>query len=290
VIATEELEDIELELLLQGVARVYGYDFREYAEPSLKRRMSRWLRMSGFSSYGEALPQLLRDPAAFEVLLGAITINFSTMFRDPAVFRALREQVTLHLKTYPFVKIWVAGCAGGEEAYSMAILLEEEGLSGRYRIYATDLDPQALAKAREGIFPLKDMQLFTGNYQKSGARSSFSDYYTACYGHAILMPSLREHIVFAAHNLAGDSAFGEMQLILCRNVLIYFRQPLKERALELFHSCLADGGFLCLGSKETLNGRPLAPWYREIAPHTRLYRKQFGSPAPALCQPQRRSE
>jgi chemotaxis protein methyltransferase CheR len=157
----------------------------------------------------------------------------------------------------------------------MAILMEEEGLKGRFRIYATDIDQEVLSKAQEGIFPLKDMIQFTNNYQKSGGRSSFSDYYTARYDHAILMPSLRDDIVFASHNLAVDSVFGEMQMILCRNVLIYFKDRLKDRALGLFHSSLADGGFLCLGTKETLDGRAIAPFYQEIAPRTRIYRKRY---------------
>ena len=275
MISPKELEEIELALLLEGMARVYGYDFREYAEASLSRRMYLWLGSSGFASFGEALPRMLRDPVLFEGLLRAVTVNVSAMFRDPAVFKTIREQVTPYLKTYPFVKIWHAGCASGESAYSMAILLQEEGLKGRFRIYATDIDREVLQRAQEGIFPLKDMKQFTHNYQKSGGRSSFSDYYTAHYDHAMLAPSLKEHIVFASHNLAGDSAFGEMQMVLCRNVLIYFKEGLKDRVLNLFHSCLADGGFLCLGTKETLDGRAIAPYYREIAPHSRIYRKRY---------------
>ena len=275
MISTDELEEIERALLVEGVARVYGYDFTEYAEASLKRRMTHWLGNSGFASFGQALPQVLRNPAVFEGLLRGITVNVSAMFRDPVVFKAIREQVTPHLKTYPFVKIWHAGCASGESAYSMAILLEEEGLKGHFRIYATDIDPEVLGKAQQGIFPLKDMAQFTHNYQKSGGRSAFSDYYVAGYDHAMLTPTLREHMVFASHNLAGDGAFGEMQMVLCRNVLIYFKERLKDRVLNLFHSCLADGGFLCLGTKETLEGRTIAPHYQEIAPGTRIYRKRY---------------
>lgn len=272
----DDVERIERELLLEGVARVYGYDFREYAEGSLTRRMANWLAGSGFAGFGQALPQLLRDPVAFEGLLRGITVNVSAMFRDPEVFRTIREQVTPHLETYPFVKIWHAGCAGGEEAYSMAILLEEAGLKGRYRIYATDIDQQVLRQAQQGIFHLKQMKQFTHNYQKSGGSNSFSDYYTARYDHAILAPALRENIVFASHNLVVDGAFGEMQMILCRNVLIYFKRHLKERALGLFHSSLVDGGFLCLGTKETLEGYPMAEQYQELVPHTRIYRRRYG--------------
>jgi chemotaxis protein methyltransferase CheR len=271
----DELTNIEMDLLLQGIARVYGYDFTEYADASLRRRMRQWLADSGFSSFAAAQPQVLRDAAVFDGLLRGITVNVSEMFRDPLVFKAIREQVVPHLKTYPFVKIWDAGCASGEEAYSLAILLEEEGLRGRFRIYATDINQLVLKKAREGIFPLKDMKTFTYNYQKSGGRSSFSEYYTAQYDHAMIRPSLKEDIVFAAHNLAVDGDFGEMQMVLCRNVLIYFKQSLKERALGLFDSCLTPGGFLCLGTKEALEGRAVASHYQEIARGSRIYRKRY---------------
>jgi len=277
VTSSDEFEEIEMGLLLDGIAKVYGYDFREYAEASLRRRMIQWLGTSGFDTFGLALPHVLRNPACFEGLLRGITVNVSAMFRDPFVFRTIREQVTPYLKTYPFVKIWHAGCASGESAYSMAILLEEEGLKGRFRIYATDIDQEVLSKAQKGIFPLKEMRQFTHNYQKSGGRSTFSDYYTARYDHAMLTPSIKESIVFASHNLAGDNEFGEMQMVLCRNVLIYFKDCLKDRALNLFHSCLSDGGFLCLGTKETLDGRSISPYYQEIAPQTRIYRKRHGS-------------
>jgi chemotaxis protein methyltransferase CheR len=271
----DELRTTEMELLLEGIARVYGYDFREYAEASLRRRMNQWLSGSGFSSFAEAQPHVLRDPTVFEKMLRGLTVNVSEMFRDPQVFKAIREVVAPHLKTYPFVKIWDAGCASGEEAYSLAILLQEEGLRGRYRIYATDINQGVLRKAQEGIFPIKEMKLFTHNYQKSGGRSAFSDYYTARYDYAMLTPSLRENIVFASHNLAVDGIFGEMQLLLCRNVLIYFKQQLKERVLELFDSSLAPGGFLCLGAKEALDGRSIGPRYQELSPHTRIYRKRY---------------
>lgn len=270
-----ELRTIEMDLLLEGIARVYGYDFTEYAEASLRRRMNQWLSGSGFASFAEAQPQVLRDPAVFEKLLRSITINVSEMFRDPQVFKTIREVVAPHLKTYPFLKIWDAGCASGEEAYSLAILLQEEGFRGRYRIYATDINQEVLRKAQEGIFPLKEMKLFTHNYQKSGGKSSFSDYYTARYDYAMLSPSLRESIVFASHNLAVDVGFGEMQLVLCRNVLIYFKQQLKERVLELFDSCLTPGGFLCLGTKEALDGRSIGARYQELSPHSRIYRKRY---------------
>jgi len=270
----QEVQAIEIRLLLEGVCQVYGYDFRDYAEASLARRLLRWLPRSGFGSFSQAQAAVLRDPECFRDLLAGITVNVTEMFRDPAFFLALREQVVPHLRTYPFLKLWVAGCATGEEAYSLAILLEEEGLGERCRIYATDIDPQVLAAAAKGIYPLRELQRFTRNYQASGGKAGFSDYYSAAYGHALLSPALRRRIVFASHNLAGDAAFGEMHLVLCRNVMIYFKARLKERVLGLFRSCLIPGGFLCLGQKEPLSG-PGAAGFSETAPRQRIYRKHY---------------
>ncbi len=271
----DDLIDIEIKLLMEGIFQVYGYDFREYSEASLRRRLTQWLSGSGFATLSLAQSHLLRDRELFDTLLRGITINVSEMFRDPAFFKAVREQVVPHLKTYPFVKIWHAGCASGEEAYSMAILLLEEGLKGRFRIYATDINEEVIRKAQEGIYPLHEMQHFTKNYQQAGGTGSFSDYYTARYDHAILNSKLRENIVFAAHNLAVDADFGEMNLILCRNVMIYFKQPLKERVLGLFDSSLVPGGFLCLGTKESLDHRRISDRYEEIKPRTQIYRKRY---------------
>lgn len=272
----EELFDIEMRLLLHGVNQVYGYDFTDYSEASIKRRITQWLASTGYGNLSHAQSVVLRDRESFESLLRGITVNVSEMFRDPAFFRALREQVVPHLKTYPFVKIWHAGCASGEEAYSLAILLEEEGLKGRFRMYATDINSEVLQKAQEGIYPLKEMQRYTRNYQATGGKGSFSDYYSARYDHAIMMKSLRDQIVFASHNLAVDADFGEMHLILCRNVLIYFKPTLKERVLRLFDTCLLPGGFLCLGLKETLEGRRISSGYSEVAQRMRIYRKSYG--------------
>ncbi|MFA7404038.1 MAG: protein-glutamate O-methyltransferase CheR [Pelobacteraceae bacterium] len=272
---SDELIDLEIQLLMEGVYQVYGYDFREYSEASLRRRLTQWLAASGFANLSLAQSQVLRDRALFNSMLRGITVNVSEMFRDPAFFKAIREQVVPYLKTYPFVKIWHAGCASGEEAYSMAILLLEEGLQGRFRIYATDINEDVIRKAQEGIYPLQELQHFTRNYQNAGGTGSFSDYYTARYGHAILAPSLRENIVFAAHNLAVDADFGEMNMILCRNVMIYFKQQLKERVLGLFDSSLVQGGFLCLGTKESLDRRAISARYEAIMPRMQIYRKRY---------------
>lgn len=272
---SEEIFDIEVNLLMEGVYQVYGYDFRDYAESSLRRRLTQWLAGSGFATLSLAQSHVLRDRGLFDTLLRGITVNVSEMFRDPAFFKIIREQVVPYLKTYPFVKIWLAGCSTGEEAYSVAILLLEEGLKGRFRIYATDINEEVIRKAQEGIYPLQELQHFTRNYQQSGGTGSFSDYYTARYDHAILTPSLRENIVFAAHNLAVDADFGEMNMILCRNVMIYFKMPLKERVLRLFDNSLQPGGFLCLGTKESLEHRQIADRYEAVTARIPIYRKRY---------------
>ncbi|MFA7267743.1 MAG: protein-glutamate O-methyltransferase CheR [Sterolibacterium sp.] len=271
-----KLEDVEIDLLLKGIHQIYGYDFREYADASIKRRLTHWLSVSEFDTYSQAQSRLLRDPDLFVSLLRGITVNVTEMFRDPAFFKALREQVVPFLKTYPFVKIWHAGCATGEEAYSMAILLNEEGMAGRYRIYATDIDEAVLQKASDGVMSLSEMQKFTRNYQKSGGTSTFADYYTARYDHAILSSSLKKNIIFSPHNLMADAEFGEMNMILCRNVMIYFKPGLKERCLRLFDSSLIAGGFLCLGLKEVVEKKKWSQTYEEMVPAMRIYRKRYG--------------
>jgi len=271
----DEIRDLEIRLLLEGIHQVYGYDFRDYAEASIRRRLNRWLSESPFANFSEAQSQILRERQLFEALLAGITVNVTEMFRDPLFFKAVREQVVPFLKTYPFVKIWHAGCATGEEAYSLAILLHEEGLAGRFRMYATDINEHVLQQAAEGVLSIADMQRYTRNYQRSGGTRSFADYYTARYDRAILAAELRRDIVFAPHNLAVDAEFGEMHLVLCRNVMIYFKATLKERCLRLFDDSLLPGGFLCLGMKESLERRLPRERYSELAPGTRIYRKNY---------------
>ncbi len=273
-----EVEDLEIRLLLEGVQQIYGYDFREYAASSIRRRLTHWLAESDFNTFSEAQSQLLRDRSLFEDLLRGITVNVTEMFRDPAFFRAVREQVVPFLKTYPFVKIWHAGCSTGEEAYSMAILLNEEGLEGRYRLYATDINESVLQAAEEGVMPLAEMQRFTRNYQQAGGTAPFANYYTARYDRAVISASLRRNIVFSPHNLVTDAEFGEMNMILCRNVMIYFKHSLKERCIELFDNSLVPGGFLCLGLKETLERKKRGETYEELLPRMRIYRKGYGTP------------
>ncbi|TLM65653.1 MAG: protein-glutamate O-methyltransferase CheR [Deltaproteobacteria bacterium] len=271
----QQLEELEFRLLLEGVFEVYGYDFRDYAEASLRRRIRHWLAERRYPSLSAAQGEILRDRAVFTSFLQGLTVNVSEMFRDPRFFRALREQIVPFLRTWPFVRIWVAGCAGGEEAYSLAILLHEEGLLRRCRIYATDINEAILDRARNGIFALRDMQTYTRNYQLAGGSGEFADYYQARYDHALMLPALRDNILFSPHNLAADAEFGEMHLVLCRNVLIYFNPDLKERALRLFDTALTAGGFLCLGMKETLEFRSLAASYTEMVKGLRIYRKEY---------------
>lgn len=272
----EPVLDIEIILLMEGIYQIYGYDFRDYGEASLKRRIIHWLAASPqFATLSEAQSELLRNKELFKELLNGITVNVSEMFRDPPFFKTLREQVIPHLKTYPFVKIWHAGCSTGEEAYSMAILLHEEGMAGRYRIYATDINEAVLKRAQEGIYPLQELQKYTRNYQTSGGKSSFSDYYTARYDNALFNPWLRENMLFSSHNLAVDSDFGEMNLILCRNVMIYFNKDLKKRVISLFDSSLMPGGFFCLGMKESLDNCEIATKYQLLTPKMQIYRKIY---------------
>lgn len=274
-LSEDDLQRLEIRLLLEGVQQAWGYDFRDYADASIRRRLTHWLAESNFDSFSAAQAQLLRDRSLFDSLLRGITVNVTEMFRDPAFFKAIREQVVPFLKTYPFVKIWHAGCATGEEAYSMAILLNEEGMAGRYRMYATDINESVLQKAAEGVIPIADMQRYTRGYQKSGGKASFADYYTARYDRAMLSPALKKDIVFAPHNLAVDAEFGEMNMILCRNVMIYFKPSLKERCLRLFDSSLLGGGFLCLGSKESLEKQQMGARYDALSPAARIYQKRY---------------
>lgn len=272
---SDAIEDIEIQLLLQAIREIYGYDFRDYAEASLRRRLHYWLGTTIFTSFSQAQEKIVRDPAVLDSLLKNVTVNVTEMFRDPDFFLCLREKVIPFLRTYPFVKIWHAGCATGEEVYSLAILLHEAGMQGRFRLYATDINEDALQTAQAGVFPVNCMQTYTKNYQKSGGIAAFSDYYTANYDHAIFRDDLKESLIFAPHNLAVDSDFGEMHLILCRNVMIYFKVSLKERCLALFDRCLLPGHFLCVGSKESLSGRAIEKKYVHLVDRLGIYQKRY---------------
>jgi len=266
--------DIELRLLIEAVYLRYGHDFRDYALASMKRRVLQAQLRMGAASITALQERVLHDPGQFAELLQYLTVPVSEMFRDPAYFLAIRRHLVPVLRTYPSLKVWVAGCSTGEEPYSMAVLLHEEGLLERTILYATDINHAALEKARKGIFALDAMQGFTRNYQQAGGQRSFSDYYTAAYGGALMDKALRDAITFADHSLATDAVFAETQFVSCRNVLIYFNRPLQDRALGLFHESLSHRGFLGLGTKETLDFSAYADRFETVSRPERLYRRR----------------
>jgi chemotaxis protein methyltransferase CheR len=266
--------DIELPLLIEAIYLKYHYDFRGYARASLKRRLTAALSHFDCPTLSQLQDKVLRNPTMFPQLLDFLTVPVSEMFRDPSYFRSLREQVIPILRTYPSLKVWVAGCSTGEEVYSLAILLREEGLLSRTLIYATDINPNSLQKAQAGIYDLARVAGFTENHRKSGARSSLSDYYTAAYGGVMLDKSLRQHIVFSDHSLATDSVFAEVHLVSCRNVLIYFDRTLQDRAVGLFREALVRKGFLGIGSKESLRFSTHADAFEELVRDDRIYRRR----------------
>ncbi len=268
-----ELEQIEVELLLEGIHRRYGYDFREYAPASLRRRLRRRMDGEKVETVSALQNLLLHDPAVMERLLLDLSVNVTAMFRDPSFFLVMREQVVPLLRTYPFSRLWVAGCSTGEEVYSLAILLAEAGLTERVRIYATDINEAVLDQAKLGVFPLDKMQEYTQNYIRAGGTRSFSEYYVARYDGARFARGLADGIVFAQHNLVSDAAFNEFNVITCRNVMIYFAQPLQERVHRLFYDSLAMFGVLALGQKETIRFSPHEGSFEELDGEERLYRK-----------------
>jgi chemotaxis protein methyltransferase CheR len=269
----EDLETIEIRLLLEGIYQHYGFDLRDYALESLRRRIRAAVQSERLRTISGLQERVLHDRACMERVLLGISVGVTTMFRDPSFYLAFRRKVVPLLRTYPFIRIWHSGCSTGEEVYSMAIVLREEGLQDRARIYATDMNEAALRTAREGIFPLKRMQEYTTNYLRAGGLRSFSEYYTAAYGHAIFNASLRENIIFSQHNLAMDGSFNEFHVILCRNVLIYFNQRLQQRVHDLLHSSLVMFGVLGLGQHESLAFNPHEAHYEELVWGEKLYRR-----------------
>ena len=267
------LERLEIELLLEGVFRHYGFDFRSYAYASLRRRVWKRIEAEGLPTVTALQERVLHDPEMMNQLLLDLSINVTAMFRDPSFYAALRTKVIPLLRTYPFIRVWHAGCSTGEEVYSMAILLTEEGLYERARIYATDINEVVLQRAKSGIFPLNRMQEYTENYIKAGGTRSFSEYYTAMYDGALFSPALLKNVVFSQHNLVTDRSFAEFNLILCRNVLIYFDKALQERVHGLFYESLATFGVLCLGSKESLKFSKYEDCYEAVSAADKIYRK-----------------
>src|SRR3954447_3807070 len=268
-----DLEMVEIHLLTEGIYRHYGFDFRDYSLPSLRRRIWKRVYAEGLSTISGLLEKVLHDAGCMERLLLDLSINTTAMFRDPTFYLAFRHKVVPMLRTYPFARIWHAGCSTGEEVYSMAILLTEEGLYDRCRIYATDINEAVLQKAKSAIFPIATMQENTANYIAAGGNGTFSQYYTARYDNAIFRPSLRDNVVFAQHNLVTDSSFNHFNVIFCRNVLIYFNNTLQERVQNLFLNSLEIFGVLGLGKKESVRFTSVADCYDELDGEERLYRR-----------------
>lgn len=264
---------LEIDLLLRGVFEHYGYDFRNYARASITRRIRRAMQLEAVSTVSSLQARILHDPDVAMRFVASISVHTTAMFRDADVYRALRSDVIPLLRTYPFVRIWHAGCSTGEEVYSLAILLEELGVYERCRMYATDISDAILDRARQGVVPLAKMREYTQNYQQSGGQQDFSSYYTADQENAVFRSSLRRNIVFSQHNLVSDSMFNEFQLVVCRNVLLYFDEQLRDRAHELFYASLSPLGTLVLGKKESLRFTRFAPRYRELHDAVQIYRR-----------------
>jgi chemotaxis protein methyltransferase CheR len=268
-----ELERVEVEVLLEAMYRHYGFDFRSYAFSSLKRRLWKRIGAEGLATVSQLQDRVLHDPEAMEQLLLDLSINVTTMYRDPGFYAAFRAEVVPLLRTYPFLRIWHAGCSTGEEVFSMAILLQEEGLYDRARIYATDINEVVLQRARAGIFPLEKMKEYTENYLKAGGTRSFSEYYTAMYDGALFNTSLTKNVVFSQHNLVTDGSFAEFHVILCRNVMIYFDRELQNRVHDLFYQSLVQLGVLCLGNKETIRFTRYEEQYEALNLKEKIYRR-----------------
>ena len=271
--ASDPREELELRLLLEAVFELYGFDFREYAPSSLRRRVRHLMRDEGLATISALQERVLHDPRALPRLVNGLSVSVTSMYRDPGFFIAFRQHVAPVLRTYPMLHIWHAGCSTGEEVYSLAILLEEEGLYDRCRIYATDMNEDALQQAASGVFPLAAMREHTARYQAAGGRRSFSEYYAVRNRDVAFHRRLRRHVVFAQHNLVTDRSFNEFHAILCRNVLIYFSRPLQERVHRLLYESLGRLGFLGLGSKETVQFTPYERRYQAFDPIHKLYRK-----------------
>jgi chemotaxis protein methyltransferase CheR len=266
--------DIEMQLLLDAIYLKYHYDFRSYATASLKRRLGTAMGRLGCQTLSQLQDRILHESTVFPQLLDYLTVQVSEMFRDPPYFQSLRNRVIPLLRTYPSLKIWVAGCSTGEEAYSLAILLHEEGLLNRSMIYATDINGSALIQAESGIYDVDRIAGFTDNHHRSGSRSSLSDYYTAAYGRAVFDKTLKRHMVFSDHSLATDSVFAEVQLVSCRNVLIYFNRELQDRAIHLFRDALCHKGFLGIGARESLRFSAHGDAFDELVREDRIFQRR----------------
>lgn len=268
-----KVEEIEFDLLLEAIYQSYGYDFRDYAPASLKRRIRKCMNELDVKTISAFQDKILHETKFFTQLLNTISVDVTSMFRDPDFFLTIREKIFPAIRELPFIRIWHAGCSTGEEIYSMAILLKEEKLYDKARIYATDMNEAVLAKAKNGIFSLKNIKVYISNYHNAGGNADFTEYYTAKYDHAIMKPALKNNVVWAQHNLVTDGSFNEFDIILCRNVMIYFNQPLQEHVHKLFIDSLAVGGVLALGKKESLHLMPCQENYKVIDERVKLFKR-----------------
>ena len=265
--------NLELDLLLEAIYRLSGYDFREYNRASISRRVYNRMKITNTPTISRLQEKVIHEEGYLTQLLNDFSINVTEMFRNPSFFKALRTEIIPMLRDYPEIRIWHAGCATGEEVFSMAILLEEEGLLDKASIYATDMNEGVLEKAKLGVFPIQRMQSYTKNYMLAGGSHAFSEYYKTDFQNAYFHPFLKKNIIFAQHNLVTDQSFNEFHLIMCRNVLIYFSPPLQNQVHRLFYDSLCPDGFLCLGDKETLRFEELITNYKEVVAGARIYQK-----------------
>lgn len=268
-------EDFEISLVLKTLLFKSDFDYRDYSLSHIKRRLNHRLAIEGFNHYTDLIPKILYDNELLSRLLADLSINVTEMFRDPTFFKALKEVVFPYIHTYPFVKAWHAGCSSGQEVYSHAIMLKEAGLYEKSQLYATDFNYDILDAAKNGIYPVDYIKKYTANYQLAGGDTSFSDYYNADYDSAIIAPELKENILFSFHNLVTDGVFGEMHIVMCRNVLIYFNKDLQNRVLKLFYDSLVPGGFLCLGSKESIRYSEVDGLFEVVSHEEKIFRKRI---------------
>lgn len=267
-------EEIEIDLVLEALLKKSDFDYRNYSKSHIKRRLNHRMAVSGYNRYSDMIPDIIYDDKFLGKLLSDLSINVTEMFRDPSFFKAVKEEIFPYIKTYPFVKIWHAGCSSGQEVYSMAILLKEDGLYDKVQIYATDFNSNILERAKEAIYPIDHIKKYTSNYQQGGGHYSFADYYTVSYDTVTISPSLKKNILFSFHNLVTDGIFGEMHVIVCRNVLIYFDKELQNMVLKLFYESLVPGGFLCLGSKESIRFSDVEKLFEVVSPAEKIFRKR----------------
>lgn len=267
-------EELEVDLVLYALLKKSGFDYRNYSKSHIKRRLNHRLAVSGFLRYSDLIPKIIYSQDFLETIISDLSINVTEMYRDPEFFKEVKELLFPYIMTYPFIKIWHAGCSSGQEVYSMAILLKESNIYEKSQIYATDFNSIILNKAKEGIYPLEYIKKYSNSYREGGGEFSFGDYYTTTNETAQILPSLKKNILFSFHNLVTDGVFGEMNVIVCRNVLIYFDKELQGKVLRLFYDSLTPGGFLCLGSKESIRFSDVEHLFEVISSDNKIFRKR----------------